>query len=807
MSGSDVRSAADKRKASAKMLVAMFPRIPKTATVLLEFFIKRESKVSLNRDPLSHFCQEEVVLHAQECLLKLNKQVISYQDIRDMVENLVGLHTMCIQKNPEVAKALGQTVRKLTIILGEVATCLEKIAEVSVTDWMAVGDALVDKLDKPPFSTFIPRMRDIKSVKMIGAGGFGAVYLANYKPANFIATVKLVAIDSFSKQKQAAMDKVVASVIRNPFLVKYYCSFAVKEAYVTIMEYVAGIDLMRVVTKEQYLEIDAVQVIMAQLILALEHLHLRGFLHRDIKVSNMLILPNGRVKVIDFDTTKVCCGHFSKRVLRGYFRRTSFEFNDGESAGTVPYMAPEILKRRPYGRAVDWWSSGIVMYKLLTGRVPFRGKTKQVLRERIISSPLKWPRVEDFPHSATPSSKDMTYRMLKKNPLERLGSRSYNDLKTHPFFEDFNWKDLYKKKQLCSIPAVKEMLNNEYCASPKSETGKKRHLRIEDMTDVSVESQKPLMCYASPSFRKLMTMVNQSKTQVKVSESFMETSGMLSSGIDYYGSRTSGNASFSISRTAMHSPDSKDSQNQAVEKVDLIVFRKKKFHKFWGFGMSFRAVEGEDGNRYVYVDNVRKDSPADRSQVLPLDVILSVNGTTVSDVPVAQVNKLVNGSEDQLVLSVMSSSSYRLLTTRRDMVSFMKSIVKENLLVCANPVLCGLNRPFGLSLLEANTWDDRGKQFIKVYVLSQADVAPANRRPLFPGDVLTHIDGVAITNTAKKEVMRMLSNNKKDVTLSVVPLSPFRMKRIQISKLHETAISDFNMVTKSTAAEIEPDSD
>ncbi|KAH6937532.1 hypothetical protein HPB50_001332 [Hyalomma asiaticum] len=273
------------------MLVTLFPRIPKTATVLLEFFIKRESKVSLMRDPLSHFCQEEVVLHAQECMLKLNKQVITYQDIRDMVENLVGLHNLCIKKDPEVAKTLGVTVRKLIIITNDVASSLEKIAEVSVTDWMAIGDAIITKIErmklpKPqPFSAFIPKIRDFKSVKMLGAGGFGAVYLANYRPANFVATVKLVNVDRFSRHKQAAMDKVVASVIRNPFLVKYYSCFCVKEAYVTIMEYIPGLDLMRVVTKEDYLDIDSCQIIMAQLILALEHMHLRGFLHRDIKVS------------------------------------------------------------------------------------------------------------------------------------------------------------------------------------------------------------------------------------------------------------------------------------------------------------------------------------------------------------------------------------------------------------------------------------------------------------------------------------------------------------------------------------------
>ncbi|XP_037509032.1 microtubule-associated serine/threonine-protein kinase 2-like [Rhipicephalus sanguineus] len=277
-----------------------------------------------------------------------------------------------------------------------------------------------------------------------------------------------------------------------------------------MMEYISGVDLMRVVTKATYLNIDHVQIVMAQLILALEHLHLRGFLHRDVKVSNMLIVPGGRVKLIDFDTNKVCLGHFSKRLVKGYFARTAFEFHDGESAGTIPYMAPEILKRRPY-------------------------------------APLKWPKTEEHPHSATPEAKDMVFKLLRKNPIERLASRHYQDLKNHPFFGGFNWKVLSANKFICEIPAIAEAMGGgaatsaavdegggrEVSKKPRSSkppsrgespperkeepqlsagattnTKKRKLQKIEDMIDMEPDLQKPLYTYASASFKKLVLTVS-----------------------------------------------------------------------------------------------------------------------------------------------------------------------------------------------------------------------------------------------------------------------------------------------------------
>ncbi|XP_064464063.1 microtubule-associated serine/threonine-protein kinase 2-like [Ornithodoros turicata] len=805
MTGKD-QTLVEKRRTSAKMLVTMFPKVPKTASVLLEFFIKRESNTSLQCDPLAHFCKEEVMLHAQECLLKLNKQVIDYQDVRDMVENLHALHIMCTKKNPDNAKVLGHTIRKLIIIVGEMATSLEKIAEVPVTDWVGIGDAIVNKLERisfpeqPPFSSFIPKMGDFESLKLLGAGGFGAVYLARFKPGNLTCTVKLVATDRFSKHKQAAMDKVVASVIRNPFLVKYYCCFCVVEAYVTIMEYIPGVDLMRVVTKEQFLEIDAVQIIMAQLILALEHLHLRGFLHRDIKVSNMLIIPGGRVKVIDFDTTKICNAHFSKRPLRGYFRRTPFEFNDGESAGTIPYMAPEILKRRPYGRAVDWWSSGIVMYKLMTGRVPFRGKTKQTLRDKIVSSPLKWPRNDEHPHSATTPAKDMAYRMLKKNPVQRLGSKSYADLKTHQFFDDFDWNQLSKKKDLCDIPSIQELVNEDvdrdFTINADSDD-KREYQQIDEMTDIGGDNQKPLLCFVSPSFKKLMTMVKVSGTQVNATNTFMETSGEASSGVDY-------NFHKPGHSVKAGGTDDKASRRSLAEKIDIIIYRKKKLFRYWGYGFTLRVITGEDNNDFIYVETVTRNGPADRSHLLPLDVIMSVNGTSVADLSLEKVRDMIHNTTDQMVLSVMASSAYRMLSTRQDMLSILRTVPKDTVVLQGGgSYTCGGNNPYGLGIIDANTWDERDKKTIKVYVLSRVDTAPTNHKLLFPGDVVTQVDGIRLDRDSIQNILQVIYLGEKDLTLSIVPISPFRQNRILVSKLRETAMSDAMLPSKYTPAEIE----
>ncbi|XP_070379163.1 microtubule-associated serine/threonine-protein kinase 2-like isoform X6 [Dermacentor albipictus] len=630
------------------------------------------------------------------------------------------LFPRCSKRDPETAKPVALLLRKLIVIVGEVASSLEKIGEVPVTDWVGVGEELVRKYEKvsvppqPPFWAYIPKMGDFESIKILGAGGYGVVHLATYKPANLVTTVKLVNMDRFTRQKHAAMDKVLASVVRNPFMVKYYSCFTCKQAYVTVMEYVAGVDLMRVLSREHYLEIDAVQIIMAQLILALQHMHCKGFLHRDIKVSNMLILPGGRLKVIDFDTTKVCHGLFSKRGVRGFFRKTPFEFNDAESAGTVPYMAPEVLRQRPYGRSVDWWSAGIVMYKLMMGRVPFRGKNREAVRDRIIAAPLRFPRSEDREHSATTPAKDMTFRMLRKNAIDRLGSRSYAELKTHPFFDRFNWKRLHRERHLCDIPSVGSLVNvmrSKQAVELTSIADKRRKLKLEDMRDVSADGQRPLLCFSSSSFKKLI------------------------------------------------------------------------------------------------LADVRPESPADKSQLLVLDFVLKVNGETVLDMALGRVKALITASGDQLLLTVMSSSPYRALTTRRDMMAVLRSAALVNVTLQPTASLCSLQKTYGVELLEPDVWDDRGKQFAKVYVIKTANTSLASGA-VYPGDVVWTLNGAAVEQMPREQVYNILYSGRAQLPVALVPLSPLRTgQRVHISKLRESTLSDAHLITRLTAAAAHEESD
>lgn len=108
--------------------------------------------------------------------------------------------------------------------------------------------------------------------------------------------------------------------------------------------------------------------------------------------------------------------------------------------GTPEYLPPEILDRVGHGTAVDWWALGMVLYEMLTGLPPWYTRNRQKLFDRVRNAPLT------FPTYISEKAQSLIRGLLDRNPAERLGAKSTEDVKAHAFFEEIDWVDLYNRK-------------------------------------------------------------------------------------------------------------------------------------------------------------------------------------------------------------------------------------------------------------------------------------------------------------------------------------------------------------------------
>lgn len=438
------------RAASLKKIYALlktkYKRTLRQVLTQLQEGVKKKT-INFEETPHEYYVQFQHYLAVRELHGRIRKGVLHFDDIRDTVENLVCLYEYLIEmQSTKPAKILANLINELLSKMDPFAQLLEGLYHAGATNWIKVGGMLDVNLPITDVSAidFIPDIKWFTSDMLLGVGGFGSVFKASLSGGP-VTSVKLIAVDRFKSSENAASGKIVGSLINSPHLVRLFAWFSTVECYVTVMEYIDGVDLHKVVKEMRGLPLVATRVIIAQLCMGLRYLHFKGFIHRDIKPSNVMLISGCRVKLIDFDTNKLCIGKFSmKKKFKSYYRRTGREFCDRHAPGTLSYMPPEVLSGGSYGRAQDWWAVGITLYQLHTNKTPFAAPDKVQTKTKIIDGIYKWPISTENPEDLIKCVEEF----LAKNPKDRLASRHYNDIQNHTFFNDVDWAS-WEEGSLC----------------------------------------------------------------------------------------------------------------------------------------------------------------------------------------------------------------------------------------------------------------------------------------------------------------------------------------------------------------------
>ncbi|XP_078419046.1 microtubule-associated serine/threonine-protein kinase 4 isoform X3 [Cetorhinus maximus] len=291
-----------------------------------------------------------------------------------------------------------------------------------------------------------PREIDFETMKLISNGAYGAVYLVRHKE-----TKQRFAMKKINKQnlilrnqiQQAFVERDILTFAENPFVVSMYCSFETKRHLCMVMEYVEGGDCATLLKNMGPLPVDMARMYFAETVLALEYLHNYGIVHRDLKPDNLLVTSLGHIKLTDFGLSKVGLMNMTTNLYEGHIEKDAREFLDKQVCGTPEYIAPEVILRQGYGKPVDWWAMGIILYEFVVGCVPFFGDTPEELFGQVISDEINWPEGDEAPAS---DAQDLITMLLRQNPLERLGTGGAYEVKQHNFFHGLDWNGLLRQK-------------------------------------------------------------------------------------------------------------------------------------------------------------------------------------------------------------------------------------------------------------------------------------------------------------------------------------------------------------------------
>ncbi|KAF0933790.1 hypothetical protein E2562_019250 [Oryza meyeriana var. granulata] len=343
-------------------------------------------------------------------------------------------------------------------------------------------------------------MSHFRLLKRLGCGDIGSVYLSELSGTRCYFAMKVMdkaSLASRKKLNRAHTEREILQLLDHPFLPTLYTHFETDRFSCLVMEFCPGGDLhtLRQRQPRKHFSEYAARFYAAEVLLALEYLHMLGVVYRDLKPENVLVRDDGHIMLSDFDLSLRCtvsptlirasASDSDPRRAGGSFcvqpaciepssvciqpacfmpklfgqrskkqgRKPRSELGQGGATlpelvaepttarsmsfvGTHEYLAPEIIKGEGHGSAVDWWTFGIFLHELLYSKTPFKGSGNRATLFNVVGQQLRFP---ESP-STSYAGRDLIKGLLVKEPQQRLGvKRGAAEIKQHPFFEGVNW--------------------------------------------------------------------------------------------------------------------------------------------------------------------------------------------------------------------------------------------------------------------------------------------------------------------------------------------------------------------------------
>ncbi|PSR95568.1 Serine/threonine-protein kinase [Actinidia chinensis var. chinensis] len=370
-------------------------------------------------------------------------------------------------------------------------------------------------------------------LKRLGCGDIGSVYLSELSGTKCYFAMKVMDKASLASRKKllrAQTEREILQCLDHPFLPTLYSHFETDKFSCLVMEFCPGGDLHTLRQRQpgKHFSEQAVKFYIAEVLLAMEYLHMLGIVYRDLKPENVLVREDGHIMLSDFDLSLRCIvsptlvrsssieteplrknpGYcvqpaciepsciqpscvlpttcFTPRIFSSKSKKDRKPKNEiGNQVSPLPeliaeptgarsmsfvgtheYLAPEIIKGEGHGSAVDWWTFGIFLYELLFGKTPFKGSGNRATLFNVVGQPLRFPESPVVSFAA----RDLIRGLLVKEPQHRLAyKRGATEIKQHPFFDGVNWALI----RCASPPEIPKPVEIAQIPAPTASTSEK----------------------------------------------------------------------------------------------------------------------------------------------------------------------------------------------------------------------------------------------------------------------------------------------------------------------------------------------